>query len=701
MKIEKTRPYFPFVLANGIDSVMIDYSGSMCCDSGHIHTEQLGGAVCAWEKTTNRSRFQSMFPNVQCPYQLQAGDGELVEIGSFKQKFDPVRSVMLTTVESSIIHLKISTFLTEDHIYAEQYEVLWSNESVKPQIIFMAKIPNCKHRNPLPEKYDIDLRIESDDTVIGEYWLNEIKGNILMHVQSECETVAFPWGHKHMSRLLVKNLKKGDTITRCISTQDNTHTKNPKQACKAAIEQVKRDGIAAVRKKHEAQWKKFHAATPTKLPDKEMQDIYRKSLWLIRASQIPKTGFLSEGLFDAFKQGGYGCYWDYTFSIRALATSNQRESLTKVLDFYQSTVDCARKYAKDLGKTGAFFPWFANHTGFHMYYDNATERPDIQKWNNGCQGIQLFDPYRYWGDTDELAKRLPLIKEIIDFLIDEIIEKVDGKYRIKLIGGADENIDRLNDTAHLVSTLKAIEGYIDGSEILEKTVDAHYCKMRDGLREALKGNYKDDVILPWAGAELKQSKTPFSLDMLMQPDGVSEKSIRKSYRDSQGEWGLSNPGTYRNLIWPWTECRAATAFTRIDPKISYQRLKHVLPFSSSHGIFPEKIRPDGFWILFGYLTAHASFVYGVNSLLATDNRKTLFISAGIPKDWQDLSFKNIYTASGFGVSMKLVKGKIKKLVIENTRSHAQKIKIKVLNKDFGKEAINKTLALKSGKNRII
>ena len=56
------QPYFPFVLANGIDSIMLDYSGSMHCDSGHLHIEQIGGAVCAWQKFTHRSRYRRLVP---------------------------------------------------------------------------------------------------------------------------------------------------------------------------------------------------------------------------------------------------------------------------------------------------------------------------------------------------------------------------------------------------------------------------------------------------------------------------------------------------------------------------------------------------------------------------------------------------------------------------------------------------------------
>jgi len=168
-----------------------------------------------------------------------------------------------------------------------------------------------------------------------------------------------------------------------------------------------------------------------------------------------------------------------------------------------------------------------------------------------------------------------------------------------------------------------------------------------------------------------------------------------------GEWGLTNSGTYRNLIWPWTENRCAIAFSCVEPKITYERLKHVINFTSTHGIFPEKVRPDGFWILFGYLTSHSSFVYALNSLLCNDNGKELFIGVGFPKEWQDVSFRNIFTISGYGVSLMLKKGRVKQLIIVNCRDFERQITINLLNQSFGKEHRILKVKLKPGQNKIL
>ena len=118
------------------------------------------------------------------------------------------------------------------------------------------------------------------------------------------------------------------------------------------------------------------------------------------------------------------------------------------------------------------------------------------------------------------------------------------------------------------------------------------------------------------------------------------------------------------MVWPWQETTTSVAFSTIDPKLAYRRLRNALRFTDAHGFFVEKIRPDGFWINIGYSTPHATAVWALNSLFATDNVKRLTVAVGLP-DWQDYSFENIRTPSGYAVSLDMTGGRVKKLVIDN------------------------------------
>ncbi|OGV74690.1 MAG: hypothetical protein A3K19_25440 [Lentisphaerae bacterium RIFOXYB12_FULL_65_16] len=695
------RPYFPFVLANGIDSVMIDYSGSMHCDSGHLHIEQHGGAVCGWEKIPHRAHAARLPPLVQCPYQVLGGDGELFEVGHFHQHFDPVRAVMITDVEACILRLRITVFLTQGHVYAERFEVRHADAVHAPALAFHARRPRyhmLTHQLCFPSDYRLNLDPVDGSAMTGRYSFAGVEGHLAMALRSgrAVEPV-----HRSSTEagFLIRGLRTGDVIERYITVQDTSHTQTPGADCAKAMGEACRAGFAAVRRSHESGWRTFHHHTAVALPDPEMQDVYRKSLWMIRASQHP-NGFITEGLYDGFKGGGHSCYWDLTFPLRALVTSNQRDAARKLLDFYENTLPVAREYAGHLGRPGAYFPWFADCTGRSLNFKRASDMPGIQKWNNGCQGMQLCDPYRFWGDREEMRRRLPLVREIADFLLAEIVESKGNRFVIKGIQGADENIDRVNDTSHLLTTIETLAGYVDGCRALGQEPGATYEHALAGLRKSLAGNYRDGVLLPWRGAKRGPESATFTYQALSLPAGVGASSLRLALRQSQGAWGLTHPGTYRNLIWPWTEGRAAVAFSTRDSRVTYQRLKHVLQFASTHGIFPEKVRPDGFWVLFGYLTAHATFVWAVNSLLAVDDGHTLSVARGVPADWGNLSFADIYTPSGYGVSLTLENGTVRHFEIENTRPEVRRVRVRRLNDAFPNAHLNRMITLAPGRNRI-
>ncbi len=697
------HPYFPFVLANGIDSIMLDYSGSMHCDSGHLHLEQHGGAVCSWQKFTHRTRYRRLVPLVQAPYRVMGHDGELFEVGGFSQKFDPMTGIMTTTVEACVLKLKITSLLDHDHVYAERFEVLRADSAHKPVMVFYLRRPRyhaLTHQLLFPESYRISLAAKAGAVVEGGYSFDEIKGFAAMAVRGPRKAEPMPANSREEAGLIVRNLRTGDVLERFTSLQDNTHAKSARANARHAVGRACRDGFERVRREVAAFWKGFHRNTRVRLPDKQMQDQYRKSLYLIKSAQHP-SGFVVEGRYGEFKGGGHTCYWDLTFIMRALVSSNQRDAAKALLDFYESTLPVAREYAAQLGRPGAYYPWFANYTGRSLNFDQASEKPHIQKWNNGCQAIQLFDPYRFWGDRDELARRLPMIHEIADFLLAEIVGRVGRGMGIRAVEGSDENIARVNDTAHLVTTIETLAQLVRGSGVLGLPLDKKYTRTLASLRKSLSGNYRDGVLHSWKNALRGPGNSAFTYHCLSLPHGIGARSLRAALRESRGEWGLTNPGTYRNLVWAWTEARAAAAFATINPGLTYERLKQALKVTSTHGIFPEKVRPDGFWVLFGYLTAHATWAWAANRMLAADDGKTLHIARGIPAEWRNLSFSDIHTASGFGVCFSLQNGRIRRLDIKNHYPVPRQIKLKALNPAFGKEAGSIRVNLKPGINHVI
>jgi len=186
------------------------------------------------------------------------------------------------------------------------------------------------------------------------------------------------------------------------------------------------------------------------------------------------------------------------------------------------------------------------------------------------------------------------------------------------------------------------------------------------------------------------------------PEGVNARSVHAAHKSDSGPWGLiaDNAGRDPSMVWPWQEVATSVAFSTIDPRLAWRRLKNALRFTDTHGFFVEKIRPDGFWINIGYSTPHACFVWALNSLLATDNAKRLTVAVGLPEAWRDYSFTDIRTPSGYAVSSEMRNGKVKHLVIDNTRKEDRRIRLRLLPRGHADHR-NETFVLHPGRNVVI
>ncbi len=135
------RPYFPALLANGADAVLLNYSGSMASGlTGHAHLEQHQGCPCAWYKIAHVAENPTckvVQPIVQSGYQVML-DGEVCDIDDYAQRFDPVHAVLHTRTSARGVRVSIEAFLTDDHILVERYHVEAVPAGKKADLAFFA-----------------------------------------------------------------------------------------------------------------------------------------------------------------------------------------------------------------------------------------------------------------------------------------------------------------------------------------------------------------------------------------------------------------------------------------------------------------------------------------------------------------------------------------------------------------------------------
>lgn len=666
------KPYFPMVLANGADVVLVDYSGSMHCDSGHCHLEQHQDAHAGWQKTSHREKGRRLFTVAFFPYRVMKHDGDLYEVGDFVQRFDPLTATLVTEVKTHILHLRITAFLADGQpLYAERFEVLWTAPGTDPRVALLGR------QMALPEQAQVTFQPAEGARFAGTYTFSEHTGALAAVVVTDRPVVTET--QPHIGWIEVRDLRPGDVFARFVTMQDTSHTAEPAQACRATLEAALAAGFEAVHAAHARAWESYHAHTHVELPDLAMDYQYRLSLYLLRASQHP-SGFVTHGIYDVLWGGGTACTWDLTGFVRAWATANQRQPVQALLDFYQHGAEpMARTYAQQLGQPGVNYPWFLNVFGRDLFFSDAVAARGVQKWNMCCMALQFFDVFRYFGDVDDLRTRLPILKDTLDFLLAEIVVREPDRWYVGKIEGADENIDRENDTAHLLPLIKGLQGYQEGCRRLGMPEDADYAEAIVRLSQGLRENCRRGILYPYRGST-EVSTINTALYALNMPEGIPAASIRATYRNSRTPWGLTNDnsGQYPNLVWPWQEVFTAVAFSSVDPKLSFRWLRHVITVTDTHGLFPEKIRPDGFWIFLGYGSPHAVFVWALNSVLATDNGETLTIAAGLPAAWTDYAFTDIRTPSGYAVTLQMRDGRLTRLTITNSRPEARTMRLRLL-----------------------
>ena len=668
------KRYFPFLLGNGIDCVLVDYSGSMSCNSGHLHVEQHQGAVCAWYKSIHRDRKNAIAPLLQADFTLIHGEGEACEVGPFRQRFEPETAILDTQIEAADFQIGIQSFLTSEQILVEHYTLhnIPENKAAVSFNLHFPVAPNSFTKLSAESSYKFGNRPENGG-VNCSYQINGIKGIGMMYTD-------FPMVKKDISkgrgRILLSHLKKGDSFTRYLILMDEKDTPYYKRAIDEKLDKIKKTSYGNILKSHQGEWREYYKQSSISLPDKNLEYLYHLSLYLIRANQNPKTGLISLGNYPILWSGGVSDAFDLFFPHRALLGANKMKEAEALIDGYRKAIPIARDYADKLDCKGAYFPWFMNYKGESLNFIHPKEHPMIEKHNNGCMVMEVWNQYLYSGDMTVLKKYWCLIKETTDFLLSSIVSENEKTAFIRRGEGADESAPRINDSSHLFTTIKSLEALVQAAGILNKKIAESYSKTLEKLKRGVKGNYRNGILLPYKGADTINTSM-FTFYLFNLPEGIAEKNIEKALKECKGQLGLTSQGNYRNLIWPWAEWQASIALSHMKDKRAFDHLCNGAECSSSLGAFPEKIRPDGFPINYWFLTAHGTYVWAVNSMLAHSSGDKVRILPGIPDEWRDLEFENLRLSSGMLVSLKMKNGKICDMKLRNMNSRAIRAYIEI------------------------
>jgi len=128
------KPYFPMLLGNGAEHVLIGYSGAMGACAGHEHWSY-GTTHTGWFRPDRRSHpSRGVLNLVQCGYIIRRGihaDG----IDSADQALDAHAGILATDCHFANADIRLKTFLTADHLLVHRFAVSTAAEDMWIQYV--------------------------------------------------------------------------------------------------------------------------------------------------------------------------------------------------------------------------------------------------------------------------------------------------------------------------------------------------------------------------------------------------------------------------------------------------------------------------------------------------------------------------------------------------------------------------------------
>ncbi len=671
------EPYYPMLLSNGQDGILIDYSGSnFCSQSGHTHFEQTLGAATGWYKASTRSsEAECIRQIIRAGFQIGLFGGPC-EPDSYEQWLDAKNGVLYTDlVFQKKLKISVESFLNDDGLWCEKLTVTDCPDDWNVNLGFRIGAPISAYRDSklkfLPTifgkeenygfsfSYDLDLA-NGVGALVTEYTFDDIYIN---NSKFSCD------GTYH-------NVKVGTTVSRVLICLDSTESENLEADFNSRLDLAKK-GYNALKTSYVEQYKKRTGCTSVTLPDDKLQQVYDMSRYVIQGSQNRQSGAVLLGIQPYLWGGGIYCSYDAYFDIIALLTSGDKDVINGITKFFDAQADISEEALKKAGLSGiSFTGWTDCFGNFGYIHWSITEFFLNVKPVYLCN--EIINRYAVWKyGVQKTDERLAyILRQTYLFIEKHLLKKVNGRYRlINVKAGNEAGFDVEADSFTVIALTQALFAISD--MLGDKSVYA----VGEEVLEGIEQNYTEDgVLLPFKNAEfLAGMQTDFYIYSL--PKGIPFISVEKALEKGKTAWGydFGQPHeVYRH--WPWIVGRAAICYSHEGRHAEAMQFINDLTLgATSLGALPEKIRIDGMPINYWYTSAHALAVWAIHDAFAHIHGSELRLCYGISDEWQNFSCEGICMENGITVSLKVENGILKSLKLCNNSEKALDISIKVNN----------------------
>lgn len=585
-------PYTPFLFANGVDCVPTDWGGNMrCCDKGLEHRRR------EWYKADRRDEAHALRPLCWSGI-LFIGNGEQHLVRTFKQRFDPSRAVLHTTLEAAGFRAESLTFLTAEHLLVQRMKITAvPDRNSESMLEFVLSAPEGGSDGEEFALEDHRLLMRSGKTVC---FIAAGHAEVSGAVCSEIGRLTYRGG-----RLELKGLAKGSEFTLYTCAVDE---KDGPNALENAFLSIK-SGYPSILRRHETFWKKFRAES-TFQPPEEFAALYEFSRWRVRSCLHPETGGLPTGLLPELWQGKI--FWDSWFMERALLEAGHVAEGVSAARFWLNTLEKARENAAFLGFRGARYGWCTDQTGY------CRELKLIREFHNNPMAVlSMWNACEFSCDSRLAESLFPAMLDAMRFMLDSVVEESGEEAVIGHCQGVDESTRKqsLNDTWTCAATIAGLRALLEAAVLLDKTLPPEFAEIERKLWIGLLNNRNRDGVLE---SSRNSGRTNFGCMVnLILEDFPITPTLDEIWRlrgkfNSPARVGFFHQDA---IDVPWFSAWAAAANALDGNKrraVIY--LRNCLRWHDSFGGLPEQVRPDGTLYKTNMGTAHAAFMMALHRI---------------------------------------------------------------------------------------
>jgi len=689
--------YYPMILSNGNDCVLVDYTGSNYVSrNGHTHFEQHQGVSCGWYKASHASVFDNGFtqPIIMAGVQVIL-QGVPCELSFYEQAFEPRTATLTTNLTfAKVIKIQIESFVDDEGIWNETVRLIECPKHLKIDLGFDLLEPTaCIKHLKFQKAFSVNI-YGKKDILRFDYTIEEINGKGFLKAERAFDEIRYSNkkdGSTMSATGFYHDVREGASFSRCMVCADDSEKENVDTVIEKK-ERIIKKGQEVLRGKHHENWAKYFSTCSIEIPDKKLQYVYDLSRYVIKANCNLTSGVILLGILPNLWRGGICCSYDAQFALRALITAGNKKEYERFLNSILVGANGTQAELKKYNMQGkSFSGWTDCYGGFPLGCDYIDWLTKIKPMFGAYIVIAA---YYIWLHSPEMIteeyKRL--IRDYLLFLETEMVVCDKGTLGIKNVQATTESglvVEGDSFTVALFAKAFTFAGIM---------MEDERCKdIGQRIMKALDANYREDgVLLSHKNAETIAGAT--DVYMLTLPDPIDIITIDKFKEAGKSFWGYSgdaNTEVYRN--WSWYDTEFALCYIHEgEHEKAMEHINHITYGCSALGALPEKIRMDGAAINYWYISPHALVVWALNDAFAfTKEDDDIRLAYGFTAQYQNFACRDVSLHDNIKVSYRIEKGRMTMLRIQNLSRRKRNLNL-CLNDAFSMPEMLTDISVQSG-----